>query len=703
MRSRLHELPSVVSEPIGTTGAEIIATHIGCDSDGLLRARISVSRGDRSFVTDVVRLDREADRRGLIRAALKAENARLAEALLESSAGSNGNGSDGSAVAVDEGHSQANTETPAAECGSGLLTAFAIEGALLRVTESLRSVGLPPQASGRVRANCTPSSLQDPGEHAGDTGPQRPELVVRNDLADFADQAEAVLLAMPEHGVYKRSKMLVRIVRENPPKARGLTRALGAPVIEALNLAHLRDRLARSAKWLSLRDGNLCSTIPPKWVCETLLARGDWPFPRLEAVIETPTLRPDGTVLETPGYDPDTGFLYEPNAEFPPVPGEPNSDELVEAVLRLQEPFSEFPFVAESDRCAALAAVLTLLGRPVIDGPTPLFAIRATTPGTGKGLLASTISLIGTGREPTLFAIAREDEEVRKRLLTIGLEGSRCVLLDNIEGSLGSPALAAALTAHAITDRLLGTNRLVTVAMDSVWLATGNNIAFRGDLGRRVLPIDLNPEVEFPEDRKFRRQDLPGWVRQERPRLVVGALTLLRAFYVAGRPNHGQSRMGSFEGWDAVVRSALLWLGFPDPVAGRSRVRSESDTDLEALGSVLEAWWDAFGNEPMTLARAIELAFGAGGLEALAAALAALDAKSDGRRPNARPVGDRFRRWKGRIVGGLVLDTDDHKEHGAALWRVTKVSSGGVGESGESHSFDSGFAGIDESGGDEEK
>lgn len=703
MRSRLHELPRVVSEPIGTTGAEIIATHVGCDSDGLLRARITISRRDHTLVIDVVRLDREADRRSLIRAALKAESARLAEALLESSAGPNGNGSVGSDTAVEDDPSQADSETPTSGCGSDLLTAFAIESALQRLTESLRTVGLPPRAGARVGANGTTASLQDPGEDPGHTGPQRPELVVRNDLADFADQAEAVLLAMPEHGVYKRSKMLVRIVRENPPKTRSLTRALGAPVIEALNLAHLRDRLARSAKWLSLRDGNLCSTIPPKWVCETLLARGDWPFPRLEAVIETPTLRPDGTILETPGYDEATGLLYEPNAEFPPVPGEPISDELVRAIGELLDPFSEFPFVAESDRCAAIAAVLTLVGRPIIDGPTPLFAIRATTPGTGKGLLAATISLIGTGREPTLFAIAREDEEVRKRLLTIGLEGSRCVLLDNIEGALGSPALAAALTAHAITDRLLGTNRLVTVAMDSVWLATGNNIAFRGDLGRRVLPIDLNAEVEFPEDRKFRREDLPGWVRQQRPRLVVGALTLLRAFCAAGRPNHGQSRMGSFEGWDSVVRAALLWLGFPDPVAGRSRVRSESDTDLEALGSVLEAWWDAFGSEPRTLARAIESAFGAGGHEALATALAALDAKSDGRRPNARPVGDRFRRWKGRIVGGLVLDTDDHKDHGAVLWRVTKVSSGGVGESGESRSFDGGFAGIDESGGDEEK
>jgi hypothetical protein len=133
--------------------------------------------------------------------------------------------------------------------------------------------------------------------------------------------------------------------------------------------------------------------------------------------------------------------------------------------------------------------------------------------------------------------------------------------------------------------------------------------------------------------------------------------------------------MGSFESWDALVRGAVVWLGLEDPLAGRGRVRAESDTDLETLGALLETWWDAFGDEPRTLAQAIESACGVGGNEELATALAGLDPKGDGRRPRAKAVGDRLHRWKGRIVGGLSLETTG-KRHGSVLWRVARVEEG---------------------------
>jgi len=677
MSRPLDELPRVLREPIGATGAEVVVTHAGSDADGLPRARITIWRDDSPLTTDVVRLDRDAERRRLTRAVLREEKSRLEESTRRNGdTPPIGDGSDGASIGEPEA---ATTGDHAAS-----LTAAEIERALLRTTEALRAVGLPP-AETRIPAirACAPGEKTETGPTSAETGDERPPFIVRDDLAECSDDAQRLLLTRPQHGIYKRARMLVRVVREEAPEAAGLTRPPGAPVIETITVAHLRDRLARPAQWCVPTKEGYRPVIPPKWVPETLLARGDWPFPRLEAVIETPTLRPDGTILDTPGYDPVTCFLYEPNAAFPPVPNEPTPEEIDAAVREVMEPFSEFPFVAGSDRSAALAAVLTLLARPAIGGPTPLFAIRATTPGTGKGLLASTVALIGTGREPTLFAVSREDEEVRKRLLTIGIEGARCILLDNVEGALGSPSLAAALTTSQLTDRLLGTNRLLTVPMEAVWLATGNNIAFRGDLGRRVLPIDLDAKVEFPEDRTFRRRDLTRWVREERPGLVVAALTLLRAFHAAGRLDHGQCPVGSFEAWDALVRAAVLWLGFDDPVAGRARVRTESDADLEALGTVLEAWWSAIGSEPRTLARAIESAFDGAGHQELAAALSGLDPKGDGRRPRARPVGDRFRRWKGRIVGGLVLETEERKEHGAALWRVTRVEeAGGDRESG---------------------
>ena len=56
--------------------------------------------------------------------------------------------------------------------------------------------------------------------------------------------------------------------------------------------------------------------------------------------------------------------------------------------------------------------------------------------------------------------------------------------------------------------------------------------------------------------------DLLAWVRRERGRLLVAALTILYAFCRAGRPvPSGLKPWGSFEGWSGLVRAALVWAG----------------------------------------------------------------------------------------------------------------------------------------------
>ncbi|WP_246245358.1 hypothetical protein [Amycolatopsis pithecellobii] len=48
---------------------------------------------------------------------------------------------------------------------------------------------------------------------------------------------------------------------------------------------------------------------PAGHVLPAVLARRSWPgLPVLHRIISTPVLRPDGTLLQEPGYDPGTGF-----------------------------------------------------------------------------------------------------------------------------------------------------------------------------------------------------------------------------------------------------------------------------------------------------------------------------------------------------------------------------------------------------------
>jgi hypothetical protein len=98
-----------------------------------------------------------------------------------------------------------------------------------------------------------------------------------------------------------------------------------APGIITVSHAMLGRELGRVADWVRIdKDGKKHRTDPPKAVVEQIAGMvGEWPFPTLAGVIGTPTLRPDGSILATQGYDPKTGlFLFggpalSPGAAFP--------------------------------------------------------------------------------------------------------------------------------------------------------------------------------------------------------------------------------------------------------------------------------------------------------------------------------------------------------------------------------------------------
>jgi putative DNA primase/helicase len=273
------------------------------------------------------------------------------------------------------------------------------------------------------------------------------------------------------------------------------------------------------------------------------------------------------------------------------------------------------------------------------------------------------------------MAPPRDNDEARKLILAIGLEGTSIILIDNVSGSFGSEVLAAATTTDTWTGRLLGFSKTATVPLRAIWMITGNNVTFRGDLGRRVVACDIDPRCEHPEDRtQFQHPNLRDFVLAERPRLVANALTVLRAFHVAGRPSHGQAPKGSFEGWDSLIRGALIWVGAEDPLATRDRIREEADADLDALRQVMGEWLQTFP-EPVTAAEAVDRANGAGKTE-LQAALAGL-AGCPTAKLDSRKLGYALRRCRERRVAGRWFEVDGTNRTGVKRWRV--ATDQGVG------------------------
>jgi hypothetical protein len=511
--------------------------------------------------------------------------------------------------------------------------------------------------------------------------------------------------------LYQRSGILC-IVRNNGAPLKGYDRPPEAPVISPAHSPHVRELVGRVAVYEKIdhRSGIFTPDSVPKDHIEMLMARPGWSFHRLTGVIEAPTLRPDGTLLCQPGYDQATGLYFAPGAiVFPTIPGTLLRDDALEALELLKSIFADFPFLAPCHRSAAIAYVLSLLGRHAIRGPVPLFGATAPVRGSGKSLLIDTGAMVATGRMTPRWAPTDDPEEDRKRLLAIALAGDQLFLIDNVAQPLGSPALDAALTAQLIEDRILGKSEKSMVPFTSVVCATGNNLQFKGDLARRVVPIALDPQMERPEERTgFEHPDLLTWIREQRPQLVMAGLTVLLAYVQAGRPRQSISEYGSFEAWSALVRSALVWVGEADPNEGRKDIEATSDTNYQDLASLLACWHACYPPnnlgkyESRTLSSVLQdislkatpgpvISTQAQPWHDLRDALGALDPQYDGKGLNLKKTGKALRAWKDRIAGDFRLAHRGFDRTKTAQWCVEEISkskqphAGSAGNAGSQH------------------
>jgi hypothetical protein len=135
--------------------------------------------------------------------------------------------------------------------------------------------------------------------------------------------------------------------------------------------------------------------------------------------------------------------------------------------------------------------------------------------------------------------------------------------------------------------------------------ATGNNLKLVGDLTRRAVMARLDPKTDRPEIRQFDYDPLID-ARENRAELVAAALTILKAYCVAGMPGR-PPRLQGFAEWSDLVCGALIWVGVGDPAATQERLR-QNDPKLTTLIRVATAWRKAFGADRTTVAEAVEKA-----------------------------------------------------------------------------------------------
>jgi hypothetical protein len=144
----------------------------------------------------------------------------------------------------------------------------------------------------------------------------------------------------------------------------------GQPFIADFDDAKLRHDPAVAADFFELSARGARREVPPPLdVVRNIQSRNPatWRFPVLDAVVEAPTLRPDGTVLATPGYDA-ASRLYlvpSPGLENIVIPDQPCRDHLDVALDVIRDAIGEFPFVDGASYANAVGAMITSVSRPL--------------------------------------------------------------------------------------------------------------------------------------------------------------------------------------------------------------------------------------------------------------------------------------------------------------------------------------------------
>lgn len=425
-------------------------------------------------------------------------------------------------------------------------------------------------------------------------------------LRDKTSAALRVLLARNKPpAVFIRGGALVRVGIDEDGRAG----------IQRLTPAMVRNRLDRCANWMSTVTVKGVTTTkpvaPPKDVVDDLMALPSWPgVPALTGIVTAPVVSKEAVLLTSPGYHPSC-CLYYHTTGLGELPDSNPTAAAIDAAKRLllDQLLGDFPFADDASKAHALALILEPFVRPLIDNPTPLYAIDAPCPGTGKTLLA----MLGTGvfvpNGASVMVEGRNEDEWRKRITSTLLGGPAHILIDNIKQPLHSGVLSGALTARVWEDRLLGYSENAALPVRCTWIATGNNLVLSDEIARRSVWIRLNADVERPWLReKFDIPHIALWAAQQRPQLIAASLTLIRAWLEGGQQQFTGQVPGSIDHWGRILGGILQKASVPGFLENKAALYDQVDAGREMWVEFLTACRQRHGEQAFGVSEVFWLA-----------------------------------------------------------------------------------------------
>lgn len=358
-------------------------------------------------------------------------------------------------------------------------------------------------------------------------------IVVGPDEERVGDEAIAALALCED--VFVRDGKLVRVV--DALETDGVVR------VEPIPTPRLREVLSRCARWVERADEGPehRAVCVPGHVVRAVAARGSWPGMRpLRAVVTRPILRPDGSVLAEPGYDPSTHVYLAVRRSAGTIPTQPS--DAAGALNRLRIVAAGLSITDDYFVAAWIAVVATSLARHAFSGPSPLFVFLRDEGANDAAL--PTITALSTQAEAPARVAAIDLAQRPARVLASLRGDDPFVAIDQFH------ALDAA-TQLRVCDVLLAER----AAQRFTWITA---------VSRRVL----DPEVAARVVAVGRREKMHSVPSQRTPRLGVDRAkmaALVLALLAAHPVETGEDELDdpTLHAWSARVEDALLAAGLP--------------------------------------------------------------------------------------------------------------------------------------------
>lgn len=324
-------------------------------------------------------------------------------------------------------------------------------------------------------------------------------------------------------------------------------------------------------------------------------------LPRIRRVLDVPVphLTDDGKlVYPKPGYDERFETWLNPHAPQLKTMGHSEALRwLLQDLLGLPEQ-GGFWWHDEQSRIHALARFITPFCRGLMGWRrTPLWIFDGNREGCGKDTCADLTHIAYTGRSIICAPLSKEcDDEMRKRITSALMAGSRFFHLANMKGHVRYASLEAATDNSGVwEDRRLGVSETLTLPNETEFSFSANNATWEPDIERRCRRIRLRFSPDDINGHRYRHIDIKGWVRRHRSELLSAVSALVSEWVRRGCPP-GPSPFTSFPEWGTVVGGILHCAGLPDPCLPHEDSQSSGDQATKAMRDFFVLAFDHFGD-----------------------------------------------------------------------------------------------------------